>query len=175
MIRRPPRSTRTDTLFPSTTLFRSWAASAAGAEVDFADETPNSLWTISTSANAPSLAIRYRAPLDSEAAALLADAVLRAIAGLLANRDGALNGIDIVDPAQLDRQLHDWNDTARPRSLRDTVQGRFEEMRHRSPDALAVVRSEEHTSELQSLMRISYAVFCLKKKPNTTHIHNHSP
>src|SRR3546814_82506 len=221
-----------------------WAASAAGAEVDFADEAPSSLWTISTSANAPSLAIRYRAPLDSEAAALLADAVLRAIAGLLANRDGALNGIDIVDPAQLDRQLHDWNDTARPRSLRDTVQGRFEEMRHRSPDALAVVdatksftyaeldrraaglasrlraegvvagdvvavamersagavvavlatlkagagylpldvsqpeerlaftlddagvrvRSEEHTSELQSLMRISYAVLCLKKK-----------
>src|SRR3546814_4527624 len=31
-------------------------------------------------------------------------------------------------------------------------------------------RSEEHTSELQSLMRISYAVFCLKKKKNTTHI-----
>src|SRR3546814_2259240 len=31
-------------------------------------------------------------------------------------------------------------------------------------------RSEEHTSELQSLMRISYAVFCLKKKINTTHI-----
>src|SRR3546814_3067700 len=111
--------------------------------------------------------------MDSEAAALLADAVMRAIAGLLANRDGALNGIDIVDPAQLDRQLHDWNDTARPRSLRDTVQGRFEEMRHRSPDALAVVdatksftyaaldrraagRSEEHTSELPSLMRNSY-------------------
>src|SRR3546814_10282821 len=33
----------------------------------------------------------------------------------------------------------------------------------------AGVRSEEHTSELQSLMRISYAVFCLKKKTNTTH------
>src|SRR3546814_8871295 len=32
-------------------------------------------------------------------------------------------------------------------------------------------RSEEHTSELQSLMRISYAVFCLKKKINTTHAH----
>src|SRR3546814_3292073 len=31
------------------------------------------------------------------------------------------------------------------------------------------IRSEEHTSELQSLMRISYAVFCLKKKKNTTH------
>src|SRR3546814_4628659 len=42
------------------------------------------------------------------------------------------------------------------------------------PDAFvhisAVERSEEHTSELQSLMRISYAVFCLKKKKNTTHI-----
>src|SRR3546814_4015400 len=33
------------------------------------------------------------------------------------------------------------------------------------------VRSEEHTSELQSLMRISYAVFCLKKQPPHTHIH----
>src|SRR3546814_5594092 len=32
------------------------------------------------------------------------------------------------------------------------------------------IRSEEHTSELQSLMRISYAVFCLKKKKKTTHI-----
>src|SRR3546814_3373251 len=35
---------------------------------------------------------------------------------------------------------------------------------------MAELRSEEHTSELQSLMRISYAVFCLKKKTNTTHI-----
>src|SRR3546814_8283871 len=34
-------------------------------------------------------------------------------------------------------------------------------------------RSEEHTSELRSLMRISYAVFCLKKKKNTTHTHVH--
>src|SRR3546814_1879493 len=35
-----------------------------------------------------------------------------------------------------------------------------------------VARSEEHTSELQSLMRISYAVFCLKKKKNTKHKNN---
>src|SRR3546814_6976159 len=35
-------------------------------------------------------------------------------------------------------------------------------------------RSEEHTSELQSLMRISYAVFCLKKKTDTTHKHTDS-
>src|SRR3546814_10057167 len=42
---------------------------------------------------------------------------------------------------------------------------------------ISIPRSEEHTSELQSLMRISYAVFCLKKKkkhtpPNHTNIHN---
>src|SRR3546814_8569021 len=36
-----------------------------------------------------------------------------------------------------------------------------------SPEARILIRSEEHTSELQSLMRISYAVFCLKKKQNT--------
>src|SRR3546814_2042759 len=39
---------------------------------------------------------------------------------------------------------------------------------HGSLDRLAEARSEEHTSELQSLMRISYAVFCLKKKKKTT-------
>src|SRR3546814_1822725 len=37
------------------------------------------------------------------------------------------------------------------------------------PDAAPVIRSEEHTSELQSLMRISYAVFCLKKKSKKHH------
>src|SRR3546814_7451361 len=40
-------------------------------------------------------------------------------------------------------------------------------------DALAVERSEEHTSELQSLMRISYAVFCLQKKKTTQSQHIH--
>src|SRR3546814_2545356 len=38
------------------------------------------------------------------------------------------------------------------------------------PDPAAVKRSEEHTSELQSLMRISYAVFCLKKKKHNNHL-----
>src|SRR3546814_9440478 len=43
-----------------------------------------------------------------------------------------------------------------------------------TPEAMTARRSEEHTSELQSLMRISYAVFCLKKKTQdiTTYIHN---
>src|SRR3546814_9769570 len=39
-----------------------------------------------------------------------------------------------------------------------------------APEGLGVIRSEEHTSELQSLMRISYAVFCLKKKTNAKNI-----
>src|SRR3546814_1135514 len=40
--------------------------------------------------------------------------------------------------------------------------------------AAQALRSEEHTSELQSLMRISYAVFCLKKKKNKAEIHHHT-
>src|SRR3546814_7093823 len=88
MIRRPPRSTRTDTLFPYTTLFRSCQplSAATGGRRDRA---------------------RYR---------------------------GALNARDPLSIQGNDRQR----------------------------------RSEEHTSELQSLMRISYAVFCLKKKKHKT-------
>src|SRR3546814_7027024 len=50
--------------------------------------------------------------------------------------------------------------------------GRIAALRHEAVDHAVenhVVRSEEHTSELQSLMRISYAVFCLKKKKKNTH------
>src|SRR3546814_8115491 len=46
---------------------------------------------------------------------------------------------------------------------------RMEHRRMTRVQADTVLRSEEHTSELQSLMRTSYAVFCLKKKTNTTH------
>src|SRR3546814_10083459 len=89
MIRRPPRSTRTDTLFPYTTLFRSTLT----GEHTFGDTT------------------------------------LRASA-------------DFLDPRNDDPQPGEG-------------------------------RSEEHTSELQSLMRISYAVFCLKKKKRKyTHARN---
>src|SRR3546814_3227802 len=92
MIRRPPRSTRTDTLFPYTTLFRS-------------------IWR----------------PQGLAVAALL---ILAALPMLIATIPGASD----------------------------------------YPNHLAHhhIRSEEHTSELQSLMRISYAVFCLKKKKQTT-------
>src|SRR3546814_2435109 len=99
MIRRPPRSTRTDTLFPYTTLFRSFSSST---KVDSADE-------------AGKLAINVR-PLSGP-------------------WDGCLQNHD-HHPIRL--SVNYWKRPA--------------------------PRSEEHTSELQSLMRISYAVFCLKKK-----------
>src|SRR3546814_1429421 len=89
ILRRPPRSTRTDTRCPYTTLFRSLARQLLGCA--YADLTP----------------------------------VQRSVIDLIANET----------PSAVDPQLkHDAR------------------------------RSEEHTSELQSLMRISYAVFCLKKK-----------
>src|SRR3546814_3582746 len=91
MIRRPPRSTRTDTLFPYTTLFRSL----------------------------PGDRRRHRDVLLDEQ-----------------DGDIALGG----------------------------------ERRQQFLDLAPGPRSEEHTSELQSLMRISYAVFCLKKKNNTIKI-----
>src|SRR3546814_7168051 len=97
MIRRPPRSTRTDTLFPYTTLFRSHDA------VPDLDHTRSA---------------RRRTELGC---------------------------------AQIPQGRS-------RRSVRSTCQRQTRRWR----------RSEEHTSELQSLMRISYAVFCLKKKKKTT-------
>src|SRR3546814_1024871 len=87
MIRRPPRSTRTDTLFPYTTLFRSRAV------------------------------VRYEAITE--------------------------------EPGMDDPDRGDTRCAMKPLA---------------APVLIARCRSEEHTSELQSLMRISYAVFCLKKK-----------
>src|SRR3546814_6379458 len=108
MIRRPPRATRTDTLFPYTTLFRSPVADAGRL-------------------------VRLRIDVgdigDVDLRFLLDDPSGRRLAR-------ALVALDHV------HTLHD-----------QAVLGRND-----------AKRSEEHTSELQSLMRISYAVFCLKKK-----------
>src|SRR3546814_2418209 len=131
MIRRPPRSTRTDTLFPYTTLFRSGAANLLdppGAPVGPEDSF--------------ALLLRHTGALvghgDHEVAAVTAEfdldvAVVRRI---------------------LDRILHEVR--------QDGVQGGLGQPVDGSADAVVQdhLRSEEHTSELQSLMRISYAVFC---------------
>src|SRR3546814_2195108 len=117
MLRRPPRSTRQDTLFPYTTLFRSL----------------RKLGTVAVEG------IRLQRQLPGEhvgRAAILDGCLVGHVDGL---GDGAryerLGGGHHVDMA-FDREI--------------------------------ALRSEEHTSELQSLMRISYAVFCLKKKKNQT-------
>src|SRR3546814_2588477 len=119
MIRRPPRSTRTDTLFPYTTLFRSVLRRSLG----------HGLCRDRTQGDGPARMAGRRSYLRPPAASR---AVVRRLP---------------VEGHSLGRR-----------------------------------RSEEHTSELQSLMRISYAVFCLKKKKNeksnknigmidTTHTH----
>src|SRR3546814_6673347 len=79
---------------------------------------------------------------------------------------GASLGID----AELERQHHlEWRRAGAHHISEGVVQGDPGEA---APVARAPVRSEEHTSELQSLMRISYAVFCLKKKI-TISLHPH--
>src|SRR3546814_15701964 len=107
MIRRPPRSTRTDTLFPYTTLFRSPEGERHEDEAG------------------------QRGQLELE------------------DSDEHLHGEDEEgedDDHPGDQQHHD-----RQEIVEEAGEG-------------GELRSEEHTSELQSLMRISYAVFCLKKK-----------
>src|SRR3546814_3559810 len=118
MIRRPPRSTRTDTLFPYTTLFRSEDQATFGVGVQHFNR-------------------------DARHAG---DDVTRFV-GLAI--DQIFAGGDHDD--HVDRQF-EFGDRRQCAEHRRT----------------AAHRSEEHTSELQSLMRIPYAVFCLKKKTQST-------
>src|SRR3546814_4488892 len=104
MIRRPPRSTRTDTLFPYTTLFRSKRAEVGDT-----------------------LAMRRLKEGRSDLHAMLS----------------------------VDGEARPLGPHIGSRAAGKLATGRG-----------VAARSEEHTSELQSLMRISYAVFCLKKKKN---------
>src|SRR3546814_6530534 len=115
MIRRPPRSTLTDTRFPYTTLFRSLGMHDEEERQDEAGKAEP-------------------------------------------HGDGA--GAEETGIGDLCR--HQGTDRHRRRDGRYVGEEEDEEMGGEK-------RSEEHTSELQSLMRISYAVFCLNKKNNTNH------
>src|SRR3546814_4719754 len=117
MIRRPPRSTRTDTLFPYTTLFRSFL----GAVQPLHRKAQQPL-------------ARCAAPFDLRAPAFL-------YPGVVHHRQQCFG------------RAHDEDDMLAP--------GAAMERRHE-----AMRRSEEHTSELQSLMRNSSAVFCFKQQTN---------
>src|SRR3546814_7882827 len=126
MVRRPPRSTRTDTLFPYTSLFRSMNL-----------------------ASAVTIALQRFGEFAHRRLAVAEDDRGRDILFL----DQVAQRLTLGALARLDQELGDILVGARrPRDL----------------DRFGIRRSEEHTSELQSLMRISYAVFCLKKK--TKHI-----
>src|SRR3546814_4648896 len=114
MTRRPPRSTRTDTLFPYTTRFRSRPATSTSAPAAATDGTAGDLRTF----NETLLKSAIKAAYDA---------------------GGKPNKIFLGSG---NKQLFSS-------------------------------RSEEHTSELQSLMRISYAVFCLKKKTSNIAPLNH--
>src|SRR3546814_7683467 len=123
MIRRPPRSTRTDTLLPDTTLFRSDVPHGGGdRRTDGAGAAGGQFGTHRAARAGPVAAAAE--PVGGRAAA----------------------GADRADGGQ-------WRN-ARPL-------GAAQRRRH---EDRGQVGSEEHTSELQSLMRTSYAVLCLKKK-----------
>src|SRR3546814_2061412 len=123
MIRRPPRSTRTDTLFPYTTLFRS------GFPVDHVLQQPDCV-------DIPGIAAVER--LLERAELLQCSVFVARVDHQQQLPDQGLGAGLVVDLCAL--------------GAARVVVVRIE------------IRSEEHTSELQSLMRISYAVFCLKKK-----------
>src|SRR3546814_10062695 len=129
MIRRPPRSTLTDTLFPYTTLFRSAAARRSGRRSDRLRQP--SPW--------PST------PPWHARAALSTTTALR-----ISLRLARVRSADASPP----------DDAGSPGNWRSP--DRTDAVTGCTPTCLH--RSEEHTSEIQSLMRISYAVFCLRKK-----------
>src|SRR3546814_7423509 len=124
MIRRPPRSTRTDTLFPYTTLFRSPARVRATAS------SMDSAAAGSRRRQAPLLILWLRLTCRVPPRSFLYSQKVDLGSGLRA--------LDLAAPF--------------PVALGDGGVGAEE-------GVLGHVRSEEHTSELQSLMRISYAVF----------------
>src|SRR3546814_8891846 len=124
MIRRPPRSTRTYTLFPYTTLFRS-KSKRRGKQ--------NVLGTHRGSARWDAVDRHCRRHCEGHALCFCSEL------GLSAHQ----------------------RERIRDRDLRTKSDGLLFKV------GRALARSEEHTSELQSLMRISYAVFCLKTKKKT--------
>src|SRR3546814_7863868 len=148
MIRRPPRATRTDTLFPYATLFRSDRRQGGAArEIRKAGGRAADRGDSRTRGRGDGRARRpgRRAAPRSGAAAAKEDRRDRAADGQAGGRRDA------------DARIDD----------RFAVADARRSQRCRHGGVRRGGRSEEHTSELQSLMRISYAVFCLKKKKCT--------
>src|SRR3546814_6967531 len=135
MIRRPTRSTRTDTRFPYTTLFRSLDQEVLGEEQDVHADEEN-----------PEMQLAQE--LAVHPARHLREPVIEA-------------GEEREDRAQRQHIVEVRDDIIGVVQVRiDAAVGEYDA----GHAADGEHRSEEHTSELQSLMRISYAVFCLNKK-----------
>src|SRR3546814_9522232 len=139
MIRRPPRSTRTDTLFPYTTLFRS-------------------LFRLDLDKAARHIVVPGDAVKDKELWLGTKIGCVAQAAGLKISFGALGQGAWV---AVITLQVR-WLDHIAGQIQRRLFTERVQACR------LGIRRSEEHTSELQSLMRISYAVFCLKKKTHNT-------
>src|SRR3546814_2698893 len=152
MIRRPPRSTRTDTLFPYTTLFRSIELARGGyPEFDLeafrhGDLTPvffgSALKNFGVEELIAGIANWAPPPRPQPAGEEMIDPARDEVTGFIFKVQANM------DPQHRDRI-----------AFMRMVSGTFRRGMKLTPSGL---RSEEHTSELQSLMRISYAVFCLK-------------
>src|SRR3546814_3047710 len=149
MIRRPPRSKRTDTLFPYPTLFRSLARDGAPAGGRQRGRLPHRAQGTQDSRR------RQRRPFGRPADPTPTDArKVRLDAALAVAVARGIPSSGCAAAAGRPRFL-----VGASGALPCLRRGRGQELA-----AEAAPRSEEHTSELQSLMRISYAVFCLKKK-----------
>src|SRR3546814_7249202 len=122
MIRRPPRSTRTDTLFPYTTLFLSQELTGAGDSVLDVNIATTAIVTFSCPTCSSNTVLTTNGPES-----------------LLVNEIGPYTGTRLLNTSE---------------------------------GSITTRRSEEHTSEIQSLMRISYAVLCLQQKKKTKHNNN---
>src|SRR3546814_6917343 len=145
MIRRPPRSTRTDTLFPYTTLFRS---------IRIDDRELNEVLTNIAKQNGMTLSAFAEAVRGDGLDYLALREQIRDEVTTQRLRNKEVDSRVVVTEQDVDAFLASASANS--------------DNEYRLSDILILVRSEEHTSELQSLMRISYAVFCLKKTTPTT-------
>ncbi len=114
-----------------------WAVLDDGADADAASSVASSVWHLAM-AGKPRLEVRFRAPLTTEAVALLTEGAKHVLAALAGAGNIALDAIDVLDPAQRQLQLIQWNDTSVARDAGDTVHARFAAMRAAHPEAKAV-------------------------------------
>src|SRR3546814_8209650 len=154
MIRRPPRSTRTDTLVPYTPLFRSYGLS-------FHDDDLVAVG--STDAERQAQIDRLKGALADTG--VIVPMVTTNLFSAPVFKDGGFTSNDRQVRRFALRKVFRQLDLGAELGAKTFVMwGGREGAEY---DSAKDIRSEEHTSELQSLMRISYAVFCLKKKKHT--------